>query len=165
MPIGQLSIPSEQHHHQQLEPTTIPATPEQQAFLESHRLVIVGIGRKVGPPHMSPVYYVMDGADILMSTTASRFKARAVRKNDDVSLCILSEELPFPYILIYGKAVVEEAGAAELMRKIGEKISGSPIPDAALPAIQERATKEGRVVLRVKPTEFFSTMPLAPQKK
>ena len=140
------------------------ATPDQLAFLEGHRLVIVGIGRAAGPPHLSPVYYVMDGADILMSTTASRFKARAARKHDAISLCVLGEELPFPYLLIYGKAVVEEAGAAELMRKIGEKISGSPIPDTALPAIQERATKEGRVVLRVKPTEFFSTMPLAPKK-
>ena len=55
----------------------MPATPEQQAFLEGHRLVIVGIGRKAGPPHMSPVYYVMDGADVIISTTASRFKARA----------------------------------------------------------------------------------------
>ena len=143
----------------------MPATPEQQAFLEGHRLVIVGIGRKAGPPHMSPVYYVTDGADIIMSTTASRFKARAVRKSSDISLCILGEELPFPYLLVYGKAVVEEAGAAELMRKIGEMISGNPIPESALPAIRERATKEGRVVLRVKPTEFVSTMPLPQQKK
>ena len=143
----------------------MPATPEQQAFLEGHRLVIVGIGRKTGPPHMSPVYYVMDGADVIISTTASRFKARAVRKNADVSLCVLAEEFPFPYLLIYGQASIEEAGAAEAMRRIGEKMSGNPIPDTALPAIQERATKESRVVLRVTPTEFASTMPLPQQKK
>lgn len=47
------------------------------------------------------------------------------------------------------------------MRKIGEKMTGNPIPDAAMPAIEERAVKEGRVVLRVRPTEFFSTTPLA----
>jgi PPOX class probable F420-dependent enzyme len=141
------------------------ATAEQQAFLESHRLVIVGIGRKAGPPHMSPVYYVTDGADVIISTTASRFKARAVRKNQDISLCVLAEEFPFPYLLVYGRASIEEQGAAEAMRKIGEKMSGNPIPDSALPAIEERAAKEGRVVLRVKPTEFFSTMPLPQPKK
>lgn len=141
------------------------ATAEQQAFLESQRLVIVGIGRKAGPPHMSPVYYVMDGADVLISTTASRFKARAVGKNAEVSLCVLAEAFPFPYLLVYGQASIEEAGAAEVMRRIGEKMSGNPIPDTALPAIQERATKEGRIVLRVTPTAFFSTMPLPQQKK
>ena len=51
------------------------------------------------------------------------------------------------------------------MRKIGEKITGHPLPDAALSAIEERAKKEGRVVLRVKPTAFFSTMPLLQEKK
>lgn len=143
----------------------MPATEEQQAFLEGHRLVVVGLPRKAGPPHMSPVYYAMDGEDILMSTTASRFKARAVRKNEDVSLCVLAEEFPFPYLLVYGKGSIEESGAADLMMKIGEKMTGNPIPEGARPAIEQRARDEGRVVLRVKPHAFFSTMPLAQQKK
>ncbi len=50
------------------------------------------------------------------------------------------------------------------MRKIGERMTGNPIPDAAMPAIEQRAKDEGRVVLRVKPAEFVSTMPLAQQK-
>jgi PPOX class probable F420-dependent enzyme len=143
----------------------MPATAEQKTFLESHRLVVVGIPRKGGPPHMSPVYYVMDGGDVLISTTASRFKAKAVRKNADVSLCVLGEEYPFPYLLVYGKASIEEHGAAQAMRKIGERMTGRPIPDVAMPAIEQRAKDEGRVVLRVKPTAFLSTMPLAQRKK
>jgi hypothetical protein len=140
------------------------ATEEQKAFLENRRLVIVGITRKAGPPHMSPVYYVMDGNDVLISTTASRFKARAVRKDDDISLCVLGEAYPFPYLLVYGKASIEEHGAAQAMRRIGERMTGNPIPDAAMPAIEQRAQDEGRVVLRVKPSAFVSTMPLARQK-
>ncbi len=143
----------------------MPATEEQQAFLESHRLVVVGLPRKAGPPHMSPVYYAMDGEDILMSTTASRFKARAVRKNEDVSLCVLAEEFPFPYLLVYGKGSIEESGAADLMMKIGEKMTGNPVPEAARPAVEQRAKDEGRVVLRVKPYAFTSTMPLPQQNK
>ena len=52
---------------------------ERREFLEQHRLAIVGVPRKAGPPHMSPVYYVVDGDEIVISTTASRFKGRAVR--------------------------------------------------------------------------------------
>jgi PPOX class probable F420-dependent enzyme len=137
------------------------ATPEQQSFLHDHRLVIVGLSRAGGPPHMSPVYYVMDGDDILISTTASRFKARAVRKNDDISLCVLAEEFPFPYLLVYGKATIEDEGAPELMMRIAETMSGKPLPEAAKPVVAERARNEGRVVLRVKPYAFFSTQPLA----
>jgi PPOX class probable F420-dependent enzyme len=142
----------------------VQATPEQQAFLEQHRLVVVGIGRASGPPHVSPVYYVMDGEDVLISTTAARFKARAIRRNEDVSLCVLGEQFPFPYLGIYGKGSIEEGGAAAVMRKIGEKMTGSAIPDAAVPAIEARAVNEGRVVLRVRPLKFYSTTPLAQKK-
>ncbi len=136
------------------------ATAEQKEFLASHRLVIVGLNRRSGPPHMSPVYYAMDGDDVLISTTASRFKAKSVRRDEDVSLCVLAEEFPFPYLLMYGKASIEDAGAADVMMKIGAKMSGSAIPESARPAIEKRAADEGRVVLRVRPEAFFSTMPL-----
>jgi len=141
-------------------------TPEEQkTFLSSNRLVIVGLPRKAGAPHMSPVYYVMDSDDILISTTASRFKAKAVRRNPQVSLCVLGEQPPFPYLLVYGTGTIEETGAAQAMRKIGERMTGNPIPDAALPAIEQRAKDEGRVVLRVKPESFASTTPYALRPK
>jgi len=135
-------------------------TDEQRAFLADHRLVIVGIPRAVGAPHLSPVYYTVDGDDILISTTASRFKARAVRRNPAISLCVLHEQFPFPYLLVYGTGTIEDAGAADLMMRIGERMTGRPVPESARPAVEERARKEGRVVLRVRPERAVSTMPL-----
>lgn len=124
---------------------------ERRTFLEEHRLAIVGIGRKSDGPHMSPVYYALDGNDILISTTASRWKAKAIRRNAPISLCIMGEAMPFPYLLLYGTASIEEHDAPQVMRRIGERMTGNTIPDDALPAIEERATTEGRVVLRFTP--------------
>ena len=127
-------------------------TPEEQSdFLRNNRLVIVGIPRKNRAPHMSPVYYVMDGDDIIISTTASRWKAKAIRRNPAVSLCIIGEQQPFPYLTIDGRGVIEEQGAVETMMKVGARMTGNPIPEAARPAIEQRAKDEGRVVLRVTP--------------
>ena len=47
------------------------------------------------------------------------------------------------------------------MRRIGEVMAGSPIPEAALPALEQRAKSEGRVVIRVKPAQFVSMRPLS----
>ena len=138
---------------------------ERRDFLNANRLCIVGVGRKAGPPHMSPVYYVVDGDDILISTTHSRFKAKAIARNPDVSLCVLAEQFPFPYLLVYGKGRVEDTGAAGLMMRIGERMTGNPLPEAARPGVEQRAKDEGRLVLRVTPLEFRSTLPLAQQKK
>ncbi|MDP9236401.1 MAG: pyridoxamine 5'-phosphate oxidase family protein [Chloroflexota bacterium] len=133
-------------------------TPEEQKkFLAAHRLAIVGIARKDRGPHMSPVYYALDGGDILISTTASRWKAKAIRRNPSMSLCIIGEAMPFPYLLLYGTAVIEDHGAPGVMRKIGERMTGNPIPDSALPAIEERAKTEGRVVLRFTPEKVGGT--------
>jgi PPOX class probable F420-dependent enzyme len=129
-------------------------TEEQRAFLERHRLAIVGLDRRAGPPHLTPVYYALDGDDIVISTTSSRWKARAVRRNPRVSLCVLGEAPPFPYLLVYGRGEIEEQGAVDVMMRIGERMTGNPVPESARPAVEERARKEGRVVLRVRPQRF-----------
>ena len=72
-------------------------TPEERkTFLSEHRLAIVGAVRADGRPQLSPVYYAMDGDDLLISTTATRAKAKAVRRDDRVSVCVIGEQLPFP---------------------------------------------------------------------
>jgi PPOX class probable F420-dependent enzyme len=134
-------------------------TGEEREFLKASRLVIVGLNRKAGPPHLTPVYYVLDGDDLLMSTTASRLKAKAVRRNPDVSLCVIGEQPPFPYLLIYGKGTIDEEGAVDTMQQVGARMTGNPIPESARPALEERARNEGRVVLRVRPESIRGSLP------
>jgi PPOX class probable F420-dependent enzyme len=129
---------------------------ERRAILSEHRLCVVGYDRRVGPPALSPVYYVLDGDDLLISTTATRAKAKAIRRNPQVSLCVLGEKTPHPYLTIYGRGRIEEEGAVDLMMRIGEKMLGRPIPETARPALEDRAREERRVVLRVTPE---STLP------
>jgi PPOX class probable F420-dependent enzyme len=96
----------------------------------------------------------MDGGDIIISTTRSRAKAKAVRRNPQVTVCVLGEAQPFPYLSVYGRARIEDEGAVEAMMKIGERMTGNPVPDAARPAVEKRAADEGRVVLRVTPESY-----------
>jgi hypothetical protein len=49
---------------------------------------------------------------------------------------------------------MEEQGAADVMMKVGERMTGNPIPEAARPAVEQRAKDEGRVVLRVRIERF-----------
>ncbi len=131
-------------------------TPEERkAFLSEHRLAIVGAERKDAPPQLSPVYYVMDGDDLLISTTATRAKAKVIRRNARVSVCVLGEEMPFPNLTIYGRGRIETDGAVDVMMAVGGAMAGNPLPESMRPAIEQRAEKEQRVVLRVTPQSFF----------
>jgi PPOX class probable F420-dependent enzyme len=131
-------------------------TPEERrAFLETHRLAVVGAERKDAPPQLSPVYYVMDGDDLLISTTATRAKAKVIRRDRRVSVCVLGEEPPFPYLTVYGRGQIEQEGAVDVMMRVGAVMTRNPVPESARPAVEERAEKEGRVVLRVTPESYF----------
>lgn len=67
---------------------------ERMGFVRSHRTAIFGYNRRHDGPSMSVVYYVMDGDEILVSTMAKRGKARAVRRDSRISLCVLDEKWP-----------------------------------------------------------------------
>jgi PPOX class probable F420-dependent enzyme len=131
-------------------------TPEERKqFLESHRLAVLGIERARKPPHLSPVYYTLDGDDLLISVTETRTKTALVRRFGRLSLSVLHEEFPFPYLRVEGRGHIEEDGAVDLMMRIGEKMQGRPVPQSARPVIEERAKKEQRVVLRVTPESYY----------
>jgi len=134
---------------------------ERRRFVEQHRTCVFGYDRKSGPPSMSIVYYVMDGDDMLVSTMADRAKAKAVKRNGEVSLCVLDESWPVTYLVVYGKATVETdpEQVVDLMLKVGELMSGEKLPEKARPAVQAMAEREKRVVIRVTPQATFETPP------
>ena len=134
---------------------------ERRQFVNDHRTCVFGYARKSGPPSMSIVYYVMDGDDMLVSTMTERAKARAVRRNPEVSLCVLDENWPVTYLVVFGRARIETDPdtVVNLMMKVGELMSGQKIPDAARPAVAAMAQKEDRVVVRIMPHSTFETSP------
>lgn len=93
---------------------------ERREFVRAHRTCVFGYGRRHDDPSMTIVYYVMDADDILVSTMAERGKAKAVRRNPKVSLCVMDEKWPPTYLQVYCDASVEtdvEAATDLMMRK------------------------------------------------
>jgi PPOX class probable F420-dependent enzyme len=129
---------------------------QQRQFLADHRLCVVGYNLAEGPPAMTPVYYVLDGDEIVISTTSSRAKAKAAGRGREMSVCVLAEESPFDYVTVFGKARIEEQGAVETMMAIGSKMTGRTIGEESRPGLEQRAAAEGRVVLRITPTRAIS---------
>jgi len=128
---------------------------ERRQFLESHRLAVLGVERARKAPHLSPVYYVLEGDDLLISVTKTRTKTALIQRSGRLALCVLHEDFPFPYLRVDGRGSIEEDGAVELMMRIGEKMQGRPVPESARPAVEERARNEQRVVLRVTPESYY----------
>ncbi len=132
---------------------------ERRDFVRNHRTAVFGFARAADGPSMSCVYYVMDGEDILVSTMAGRAKARAVGRSPKVSLCVLDENWPPSYLLVYGDAKIEEAGGEDLLIRICELMAEQPMPDAERSKLIDLAREERRVVVRIRPYSTFESPP------
>ena len=136
---------------------------ERREFVRSHRTCVFGYNRGQDGPAMTVVYYVLDGDsdDLLISTMAARGKARAVRRNPKVSLCILDEQWPPTYLLVYGHARLEEDfdQAVDVLRRVIDLMAESSVAGARTAEIERMAREENRVVIRVTPYATFATPP------
>jgi PPOX class probable F420-dependent enzyme len=134
---------------------------ERRDFVRKHRTCVFGYGRQADGPAMTVVYYVLDGDDLLISTMAARGKARAVRRNPKVSLCILDEQWPPTYLLVYGHARLEEDfdQAVDVLRRVIDLMAESSVAGARTAEIERMAREENRVVIRVTPYATFATPP------
>ena len=132
------------------------------AFVAEHRAAVFGYPRRDDGPSMSVVYYVMDGDDrLLVSTMRDRGKAKAVARNPMVSLCVLDEQWPLSYLLVYATVEVDYGldSATDLMMRISEVMAGHPLPPEARADAEEMCRRERRVVLTLSPYATFQTPP------
>ena len=130
-------------------------------FVANNRLCVLswnrGAGATEGPP-MTPVFYVTDGDDVLVSITEDRAKTRALRRDPAISVCVLGEEMPFPYVTLFGTARIDAHEAFEVMARVVVTM-GRPLDTEQRQALKERAEREHRVVLRVTPQRSVSNLP------
>jgi PPOX class probable F420-dependent enzyme len=134
---------------------------ERRDFVGRHRTAVFGYDRAHDGPALSIVYYVMDGDDLLVSTMADRAKAKAVRRNGKISLCVLDEQWPPTYLVVYADARIETdpERVVELMMRIAGVMAGKEMPEAVRPLVAEGAQRERRVVVRCRPYATFHSPP------
>jgi len=123
---------------------------EWRAFLsEGTRTAKLATTRKDGRPHVAPVWFVLDGDDVVFTTGTNSVKGKALRRDGQVSLCVDDERPPFAFVLIEGRAEVSEDldemlrwATAIAARYMGEERAGE---------YGVRNAVEGELLVRVPP--------------
>lgn len=126
---------------------------EHAAFLAANRFCVLGTLRGDGRARLSPMLYLWDGEQILISTTRSRGGGRTSRREPRVTVCVINLENTQQYLTVYGRAEVLEDEALSL--RIFAMAAGKPLEGEALAGAKRRIAEEGRIVLRITPEEFF----------
>ena len=115
---------------------------ECRAFLSAGtRTGILATVRRDGRPHVVPIWFVLDGDDLVFTTGSDSVKAHAMRRDPRVCLCMDDERPPYAYVMIEGRAALSE-DPDDLLRfatVIGGRYMGATGPSSSAGATPCRA--------------------------
>ena len=82
---------------------------EARAFLmHGTRTGKVATTRANGRAHVTPIWFVLDGDDIVFNTWHESAKAKHLRRDPRVSLVVDLEEPPYAYVMVEGRAELSD---------------------------------------------------------
>src|SRR4051795_838440 len=127
--------------------------PELLDFLRPRHHGLLATTRQGGRPQLSPVTCGVDGAGrIVVSTYPDRAKAHNARRDDQVSICVLSDDWNGPYVQVDGHAeVLDLPEALEPLVEYFRVISGEH-PD--WDEYRQAMVRQGKSLLRVTPVRW-----------
>ena len=105
--------------------------------------------RADGTPHTTPVWHIVDGEEVVVAVGRNTAKARNVRNNPSVALCVAADESPQRWILVNGSARISEDRVEELVRAVSYHYLG---PEEGAPYVKDILGKLDFVLLRIAPS-------------
>ncbi|MEU1125467.1 PPOX class F420-dependent oxidoreductase [Streptomyces sp. NPDC005899] len=122
---------------------------EWRAFLsEGTRTGKVATVRADGSPHIAPVWFLLDGDDLVFNTGKDTVKGRNLIREERVSVCVDDDRPPFAFAVVRGRAAVSE-DLAEL-RDWATRIAARYMGAQAAEAFGARNGVPGELLVRVR---------------
>ncbi|MFI8830003.1 PPOX class F420-dependent oxidoreductase [Streptomyces afghaniensis] len=64
--------------------------------------------RADGSPHVAPIWFVLDGDELVFNTGKNTVKGRNLTRDGRVALCVDDDRPPFSFVVVQGSARVSE---------------------------------------------------------
>ena len=111
-----------------------------------------------GRPHVVPVWFVLEGDDLIFTTHETSQKARSLRRDPRVACCIDDERPPYSYVMV--------TGAVTLSTNLDDLRAGRPGSEGATWAKSEPRNSDAATVCPasswcVTPTKIISVRDVA----
>ena len=64
--------------------------------------------RADGSPHVAPIWFLLDGDDVVFNTAKETVKGRNLARDGRVALCVDDDRPPFDFVVLQGRAHLSE---------------------------------------------------------
>jgi PPOX class probable F420-dependent enzyme len=82
---------------------------EWQEFVSSGtRTGKAGVTSADGTPHVTPIWFLLDGDDLVFTTDESSVKGKALRRDPRICVCVDDDTPPFSFVSLWGEASLSE---------------------------------------------------------
>ncbi|WP_214411196.1 PPOX class F420-dependent oxidoreductase [Sphaerisporangium fuscum] len=127
--------------------------------LEGTRTAKIGVARGDGRPHVTPVWFTLDGDDLVFTTSGTGQKSKSLRRDPRLAACVDEERPPYSFVMIDGTATLSD-DLDELVKwatVLGGRYMG---PDRA-EEFGRRNGVPGEIVVRVRITKVIAMRAIA----
>ena len=133
---------------------------ERRAFLmEGTRTGKLATTRKDGRPHVVPIWFVLDGDDVILTTGRETVKGRALAREGRASLCVDDQAPPYSFVTIEATATLSDA--LDAMRAWATRIGGRYMGADRADEYGRRNAVPGEWLVRVTPTKVVGMADVA----
>jgi PPOX class probable F420-dependent enzyme len=125
--------------------------------------------KKDGGSHVVPIWFVLDNENskgrsrirnIVFTTYSVSAKAKNIRRNNRVSICIDDQIPPFSFVTIFGTAKIHAYKQKEVL-KWAKRIAKRYMAKDEAEAYGKRNSSEGEVLVQIKPTKIIAEKDIA----
>ncbi|MBA3425216.1 MAG: PPOX class F420-dependent oxidoreductase [Rubrobacteraceae bacterium] len=126
-------------------------------LMEGTRTAMLATVRKDGRPHVAPIWFVMDGEDIIFGTGRNTVKGHALRREGRVALSVDDPTPPFAFVMIEGNVSYKDcADAPEEGLEWATRIAARYVGEDRAEAFGRRNAVAGELLVRLTPSKVVS---------
>ena len=107
-----------------------------------------------GRPHVAPIWFVLDGEDLLFMTGADTVKGRTLRRDPRAALTVDLEQPPYAFVMVEGRVEISEDLDEMLQASIA--IARRYVSEAEAEAFGRRNAVPGELLLRLRPDKIVA---------
>lgn len=126
---------------------------------EGTRTAKLGYVAADGRPLVAPVWFVVDGRELVFNTGRDTAKGRALRRDPRVVVCVDDERPPFSFVQVQGEVTLSED--PEELVATATRIGGRYMGADRAQEFGRRNGVPGELVVRVRPTKIVKAFNLA----
>jgi PPOX class probable F420-dependent enzyme len=128
-------------------------------LMHGTRTAKVATTMRNGQPHVMPVWFVLDGEDVVFTTGAESVKGRNLRRDPRIALVVDEDVAPYAFVHMRGQVTISE-DMDELLRfatEIGARYMGKERAEE----FGRRNAVPGELLVRVEPHRIIAEADVA----